>query len=263
MTIGIFDGVHRGHAELLRRVVRKGKNPTVVTFRENPKKFFEPQNYPGDIFSLEQKLSAFKILGIEQIILIDFSEYFSRLKWEEFISLLHERGNMCFLVIGSGFRCGHRLDADAAFIKSMNEAKGIPTEIIPPLGDDFGSISSSRIRAAIIQGDLPLATALLGRNIELDLAPGVSELWDDGEGLVFEINDRLVPPPGQYRALLELVEQSDKQVWEGEIVIGIKELIIPFSRNRPLGYIPGLKFNRRIKIRFLNGPKAQVPNLGV
>ena len=59
MTIGIFDGVHLGHAELLRRVVRQGKNPTVVTFRENPKKYFEPQNYPGDIFSLEQKLSTF------------------------------------------------------------------------------------------------------------------------------------------------------------------------------------------------------------
>ena len=253
MTIGFFDGVHRGHVELITRVVQQGMKSTIVTFRENPKKFFEHHHYPGDIFSLEQKLSAFRILGIEQVILIDFSESFSKMKGKEFISILIDRGNLRFLAIGSSFRCGHKLDIDAGIIKDMNEAQGIPTEVVPSLRDDIGSISSSRIRSAIIQGDLPMAAALLGRNIELELSSSNCNTFNNGagtkeKGITFNMSGRLLPPPGQYRALLHRAKLSGclmEQIWEGDIVLGKGELTIPY-----------LEYDGNVKVEFLSGPAA-------
>ena len=239
MTIGFFDGVHQGHTELIKHVVRYGENPTVVTFKENPKKFFEREKYPGDIFSLKQKLSALKILGIQQVILIDFSEKFSRMRGEDFINLLIDRGNLCYMAVGNGFRCGHRMDTNADFIKKMNEAKGIPTEIIPSLSYGNGFISSSRIRSAIIQGELDLAAALLGRNLELELE---SAELDEGR-LIFDVRDRLIPPQGYYKVLM-YKEISPKglmeKVWEGDIEIGKGKIIIPYS-----------EYSGCIKINFL------------
>jgi riboflavin kinase/FMN adenylyltransferase len=78
--------------------------------------------------------------------------------------------------MGSNFRCGYQLDTGAEFIKSMNEAKGIPTEIILPLLDGTDFINSSRIRVAIAQGDVSLAARLLGRKFEV--SPSGALIWD-------------------------------------------------------------------------------------
>ena len=174
MAIGVFDGMHLGHQELIKRIVKHGPNPTVLTFRENPKKRVSPDTYEGDIFSLRQKLAAFESLGLERVVLVDFSEDFSKLKGSEFLDLLESRGKVAFLAIGSDFRCGYKQDTDADLILEMNKRKGIPTEIVPPVflpGEAEGIlVSSSRIRTAIAGGNLELAAALMGRNFELDVA---------------------------------------------------------------------------------------------
>ncbi|MDR1903315.1 MAG: adenylyltransferase/cytidyltransferase family protein, partial [Treponema sp.] len=119
MTIGVFDGVHRGHQALIREVVERGPFPTVITFKQNPKSILNPQSYTGDIFSLRQKLECFEALGVERTILIDFSDNFSKLKGQEFIDILKKRGNLVFLIIGRNFRCGYKLDTDAARVKAI------------------------------------------------------------------------------------------------------------------------------------------------
>ena len=211
VTVGVFDGVHLGHRELIDRIVRRGPNPTVVTFRENPKKVVSPGSYEGDIFSLKQKLAIFEWLGVKRAVLIDFSEKFSKLRGCEFLDLLCGRGKMVFLAIGSNFRCGYGQDTDAALLREMNERKGIPTEVVPQVllpeasGDE--PVSSSRIRSAIMKGDLALASALMGRNVELD----ISDLWSaDGgdmdsthsmsDAVVYDFRSvrRIVPPSGRY-----------------------------------------------------------------
>ena len=254
MTIGIFDGIHRGHRALISRVVIERKIPTVVTFRQNPKKLLEDHKYPGDIFSLDQKLEGFMNLGIEQVILIDFSENFSKMKGQEFISLLVDKGNLRFLAIGSNFRCGYGLDTGAALIKSVNEAKGIPTEIIPPVQDDDGLISSSRIRMAIVRGNIPLAAELLGRNFELDVSP----CNDDGKKLIFDVSGRLLPPPGTYRVRLnkKMINGQDEGIWEGDIVLKTGQICIPLHRDYPSGNIKDLCIAEKMKIEFLSGPSG-------
>lgn len=203
MTIGVFDGVHLGHQALIKRIVSVGPNPTVVTFRENPKKIVSPGNFSGDIFSLRQKLDVFEQMGVKRLILIDFSEEFSKLNGREFLNLLEDRGKMAFLVIGSNFRCGYRQDTGAENIESMNRRKGIPTEVIPPVAIPLESgkepVNSSRIRSAIISGDIRTASALMGRNFELDIS-------DIGrKELVYDICSahRIIPSDGQYRVIVK------------------------------------------------------------
>jgi riboflavin kinase/FMN adenylyltransferase len=230
MTVGVFDGVHRGHAELIRRIVSRGPCPTVVTFRENPKAFLSPRRYEGDIFSLEQKIGAFEELGIVRAVLIDFSEKFSKIDGWEFIDSLESRSGMVFLAIGAGFRCGYRHQTGAGLIKQKNELKGIPTEIIPPVLWGNDSVSSSRIRAFISSGDLAGAGAFLGRNFELDLSgiKGFLFVKAEKEGMIFDASSlhRITPADGKYRVFIHCKEVPGANT---EITIEEKKVFIPFS----------------------------------
>lgn len=223
MTIGVFDGVHRGHRSLMEKIVRQGPNPTAVTFRQSPKQVINPGLAGGTILSLSQKLSIFEGLGIFQTILIDFSENFSRLKGQEFIDLLITRGNLTYLVIGSNFRCGYRLDTDAARIKRCIEARGIKTEVVSPVLDGAYPVSSSRIRQAITEGDLARARSALGRNVAIDLGGMAAE---QGEaGLIFNIaaQGRVVPPDGRYAVVVYGInrerEKTEIRIKQGKICI--------------------------------------------
>jgi riboflavin kinase/FMN adenylyltransferase len=230
MTVGVFDGVHRGHAELIGRIVSRGPCPTVVTFRENPKKLLSPRRYGGDIFSLEQKLAAFEELGVIRAILIDFSQEFSKMNGWGFIDSLESRGGAVFLAIGADFRCGYRHETGAELIRQNNELKGIPTEIIPPVLWGKGPVSSSRIRAAISGGDLAGAEALLGRKFELDLSglKGLPLVKDKEEGMVFDASSlhRITPPAGRYKVFVSRPKASGVYT---EITVERKKIFIPFS----------------------------------
>jgi len=210
MAIGVFDGVHLGHQALIERIVKRGPNPTVVTFRENPKKVLwqiggggTSGQYRGDLYSLKQKIEIFDSLGVKFLVLIDFSEDFSKLKGREFLYLLGNKGKMAFLAIGDNFRCGFAQDTDAVLARKVNEEKGIPTELIPPVfSTESKPVSSSFIRQAVLAGNLKLASELLGRNFSLDLSDVKPE--HNGSGYVYDLCSvcRIAPAAGQYSVLV-------------------------------------------------------------
>ena len=168
LTIGVFDGVHRGHQALIQKVLDiagRGNNPraaTVVTFRQHPLSVLNPAAFAGDIFTLEQKLRAFEELGVEQTILIDFSGDFSTISGRDFISLLIQGRPASFIALGRNFRCGFRQDTGAPEIQATASALGIETWIASPLMDGEMPVSSSRIRRALASGDFAEARRLLG-----------------------------------------------------------------------------------------------------
>jgi hypothetical protein len=238
MTIGVFDGIHRGHQALLERLLSSGLYPVVISFIRSPKFVLRPETAEGDIFSLEQKLRLFEQMGVGLTVMIDFSEKFSKLGGKEFIDLLHDRGNLRYLAIGSNFRCGFRHSTDAALIKEMNLAAGIPTEVVAPVMAGGERVSSSRIRAAISAGGLATAAELLGRRVEIDFA-GLSAAPGPG-GVCFDLvaKNRIMPPEGRYPVLL----------FEKDSPEGIETII---SINKDGVFIP-LPFNA-VRIEFLNG----------
>jgi len=161
VTIGVFDGVHRGHRALIERVVSHNaeNTPVVITFRENHKSGKQADN----IQTFGEKTAMLESLGVKIILVIDFTESFKRMAGINFFEILTNRCDIGFFAVGSAFRCGYQLDTDAEAIQKFFALRGIPAEITPEVLEDSLPISSSRIRAAIAAGDIKLAEKMLGR----------------------------------------------------------------------------------------------------
>ncbi|MDR1867799.1 MAG: FAD synthetase family protein [Treponema sp.] len=192
LTVGVFDGVHRGHQLLLESVIRRGQLPTVLTFNTNPKKIF--RSFSGDIYSVKRKLEIFETMGIQRTVLIDFSQTFRAMDGISFMHVLMDKG-MQYLAIGNDFRCGYQQNIDAQTIQTVCEPCGCSVEIIQPLLSKGEIIHSSRIRNAILRSDFIEAEQLLGRPFILDL-----ELFKEEKDGSFTLKKSgfLIPPDGAY-----------------------------------------------------------------
>jgi riboflavin kinase/FMN adenylyltransferase len=210
MTVGIFDGLHRGHRALIERIVQYDKRylPVIITFRNSSKKPF------GDILSFRQKMSLFEDAGVAITVVAELTESFKSMKGAEFLRILRECGRMGFLAIGSNFRCGAHQDTDAPMIQKINAQAGVSTEIIEVLAEEGVAISSSRIRNAIVNGRLKEAQAMLGRPFVVDIT---------------DASDRILPPPGAYEVLIHA--KSDSGAIRAEIQIKEGVIYIPFFRS--------------------------------
>ncbi|MDR1930905.1 MAG: FAD synthetase family protein [Treponema sp.] len=172
VTIGVFDGIHRGHQELIRKITGKAPEmiPTVLTFRENPKfGVLNPQkegnlrDFEGDIISFKEKTALFSGLGVELCVIIDFTRNFSTMKGRFFFEELCARLNPGYAAIGRNFHCGYGRDTGAEAFKALADASGFTAEIVEPVLEGALPVSSSRIRAAFREGRFEEAGLLLGR----------------------------------------------------------------------------------------------------
>ncbi|MDR0601249.1 MAG: FAD synthetase family protein [Treponema sp.] len=233
-TIGVFDGVHRGHLALIRRTCACGTS-VVITFRQNPKQILDPASFRGDLYSLGQKISVFEECGVSITVLIDFSGNFSKITGRDFIDLLKNRRELAFLAVGANFRCGRHLDTDAAALRSMTEKAGVRTEIVPPVMEGRHPVSSSRIRAAVASGDLGNAALLLGRPFGIDLSGLPSYAGD--EGRIFDVSSarRMTPPPGLREALVFTAE-GGKGI-KTAVSVENGKIIVPFPREGERGEV--------------------------
>jgi len=175
MTVGIFDGVHLGHQALLKSIVSYNVNytPVVITFRENHKtekiktaktgKAEKIKNSVIEIHNFQERLRLFGEFGIKETIVIDFTEEFKQMPGNDFLEILLKQGNIGYFAIGGNFRCGRKLDTDAEKIEKFFMSQNIPAGIVPEVMEGLLPVSSSRIRAAIADGDTKLAEKMLGR----------------------------------------------------------------------------------------------------
>jgi riboflavin kinase/FMN adenylyltransferase len=173
LTIGNFDGVHRGHQAILQRVcaqaAAQGLEPSVMTFAPHPRAFFarlggRPELVPTRISTLRDKVALLAAQGMRQIVIQRFNRQLADMSAEDFIRGLLVRGlNTRWLLVGEDFRYGHKRSGDVDLLRRLGREHGFTVETLADVNDRHGQrISSSALRTALAVGNLAQSTELLG-----------------------------------------------------------------------------------------------------
>ena len=168
LTIGNFDGVHRGHQALLQLLTDTARAlslPAVVlTFEPHPREYFSPADAPARLASLREKLLLLAAGGVDRVHVCRFDARLAALTADQFIDDILLRGlGVRHLIIGDDFRFGARRQGDFALLQARGEALGFGVQAMHTLDVAGERASSSAVRAALAEGDLAHAERLLGR----------------------------------------------------------------------------------------------------
>ena len=171
LTIGVFDGVHRGHQHLLKRVVEeassKGMLSGVLTFVNHPRSVLVPDTCISYITSVEDRLTLLKEAGIDMVIPLHFDMELSRLRAHEFTGLLQERLRMAGLVMGYNFAMGYKREGTPETLATIGNEHGFFVNVVDAVSVEGGRVSSTVIRDSVTAGDVAGASELLGRPFSL------------------------------------------------------------------------------------------------
>ncbi len=172
ITVGTFDGVHRGHWKVLQRLEEAaeadGLISVLVTFDPHPLKIVRPEIAPRLLTTPNEKKEILTLSGIDYAVFLPFTRSLSRYLPEEFIrDVLLERFALKRLVVGYDHGFGRERSGDAETIKAIGARYGFAVEIMEPVLMNDHAISSSRIRAAVEDGNMEIAAKGLGRPYSL------------------------------------------------------------------------------------------------
>lgn len=264
LTIGTFDGVHRGHREIVRRLaecaagtgrgapaVPRAQAPhrAVLTFRQHPRAVLS-RRHPGPLTTLRQRRERFAALGVTHLVLIDFSVPFSRLSGGEFIGALRRAMSLRELVVGVDFRCGRGRGTDVVELRRLLAPAGVPVVAVPPVMVGDHVVSSTRIRAAVRAGDFAMTQEMMGSPFEVDLRGAgeirgaevhgrdVASAWY----VAAEQLEQILPQPGTYAASLAVAGGDQVGVVVEVAPEGLRWAWPAAGRRVPLV----LRFHRRV-----------------
>ena len=207
VTIGNFDGVHLGHQELFREVVRrsseKGGCSVVVTFDPHPLRVLRPDGIKL-ISTVEQKIEQIDRVGIDHLLIIPFDREFAATTAEQFVDMiLMERIGMSELVVGYDYAFGKGRSGNIEFLKEQGRLRGFPVHVVEALYREDMLVSSTKIRELVGEGRMMDARSLLGRPyqirgiVQVGKKRGGAEIGFPTANL--EVNqDDLVPRIGVY-----------------------------------------------------------------
>ena len=166
IALGNFDGVHRGHVEVLRaaHAARPDARRAVLSFRPHPREFFRPEDPPFRLMLDAERAQALAAAGVEILFDLAFDRAFSELSGTDFTDeVLHRGIGAAHLACGADFAFGHRRGGDISLLAARAEALAMGLTVVPPLADAEGPISSTRIRRLLQDGYPERAARLLGR----------------------------------------------------------------------------------------------------
>jgi riboflavin kinase / FMN adenylyltransferase len=168
LSIGVFDGVHLGHQQIIRQTVSDARQhdavSLVVTFDKHPAAVIAPEKAPPQIFSRPQKLRAIESLGADALLEIPFDKIFSEKTGEVFIrELARDLQKIFSICVGADFVFGNKRSGDVALLQRLGAEIGFQVHGHAAVALDGEKVSSTRIREAIRTGDLDAASQMLGR----------------------------------------------------------------------------------------------------
>lgn len=165
VSLGKFDGLHRGHKELMKHVLAKkkeGLTSVIFTFEKNPTRMF--QGLSGqNIMTNEERRNLLADAGIEELLECPFIPEISHMKPERFVKeVLVGQLHAAFVAVGEDFHFGFQRKGDCKMLKSLGEQYGFSVEVVEKVKSHGRDISSTYVREALHEGNIPLANELLG-----------------------------------------------------------------------------------------------------
>ena len=172
-TVGMFDGVHRGHRALLDRVVAEASArdlpAAAVTFDRHPLAVLRPGAEPPLLTTLDRRVELLGEAGMAAVLVLEFTRELSEVTAEAFATdVLFGRLGARVVVVGENFRFGHKAAGDPALLADLGRPRGIDLVAVPLHGQAGEVVSSTRVRAELAAGDVAAAAASLGRPFALD-----------------------------------------------------------------------------------------------
>ena len=225
LTIGNFDGVHKGHLVLFEKVKERataiGGESAVMTFEPHPIRVMKPGNGPLLITPTSQKLDLIARTGIDVIFCIPFTREFAAISAEDFVKdILVEKIGVKELVVGYDYTFGRNREGNTRALMEMGEKLGFAVHHIGPVHIDHTLVSSTSIRKLVEEGKLSEAKKLLGRNYQIQGT--VIRGQDRGAKLLrcptanLQVVDELLPKKGVYAVTVII----DGKTYEGVTNIG-------------------------------------------
>ncbi len=171
LTIGAFDGLHRGHRELLQAMMcqaeRSDRSSAVVTFDPLPRAVLQPHSNTVCLTAVEDKIELLSQWGLDVLVVVAFTRELARTSANSFVQVLRRQLRMAELWIGWDFALGHKREGDAAALERLGGAMGFGVHVVEPVSEGSTVISSTKIRQLIVAGRVREAAGMLGRRYQV------------------------------------------------------------------------------------------------
>lgn len=171
VTIGVFDGVHRGHQHLVRLLLdharREGLAAVAITFNPHPRTVLRPGTAITYLTSLEERVELLQGFGVDAVGILPFTSELAQLPPEEFLRMLSEELDMRLLLVGPDFALGRNRAGTISVMRDAGEKLGFRLEVAPLLAEDDEKVGSTVVRQALSEGNLERVARLLGRPYSL------------------------------------------------------------------------------------------------
>ena len=179
-TIGVFDGVHRGHQSIIAKAVKLaadlGVPSALLTFVPHPSEVVRPGSHPPVLTSIVRRAELVEALGVDVFVALPFTLEMSRMPPDAFVhDALVERLHAAAVIVGENFRFGHKAAGDVALLQRLGKAFGYSAEGVALLQDGEQPLSATYVRSCVQAGDVVTAAQVLGRPHRVD---GVVERGD-------------------------------------------------------------------------------------
>jgi riboflavin kinase / FMN adenylyltransferase len=226
LTIGSFDGIHRGHQYLIHRVVARAAEisaaSALVTLHPHPKIVLRPDSNLKYLSTIEERLDLLAPLGLDYVVVFPFSIEASQIHARDFVQMLLDNLNMKEFVCGPDFALGYKREGNIEFLRALGKAKGFSVSVVESQKTESAILSSTRVREFISEGEIDEAARLLGR------FPSVRGrvVRGDGRGRALGFptanlavaDRRLIPADGVYAARVRI----DGKWFGGAASIGVR-----------------------------------------
>ncbi|MBF6183445.1 bifunctional riboflavin kinase/FAD synthetase [Nocardia otitidiscaviarum] len=218
LTIGVFDGVHRGHAQLISRAVKsaaaRGVPAVLMTFDPHPLEVVRPGSHPAQLTTLDRRAELVAELGIDVMVVMPFTQEFMKLTPERYVQeLLVDKLHVAEVVVGDNFTFGKQAAGTVDTMRELGGRYGFDTDGVQLLGEHAVTFSSTYIRSCVVAGDMAAAAEALGRPHRVE---GIVVRGDGrGKGLGFPTANvaphlhAAVPADGVYAGWFTVLDSGD------------------------------------------------------